>query len=99
MREMLKNQFQKIRVSNNYAIGGMIGAGKSTLSRALAKEIDADIVFELNEKDELQNLLLKKLYEGDKTSAIAFQVYFFCSGFDIHKNLTLNQFLILILNT
>lgn len=53
MREMLKNQFQKIRVSNSYAIGGMIGAGKSTLSRALAKEIDADIVFELNEKDEL----------------------------------------------
>ena len=99
MREMLKNQFQKIRVSNNYTIGVMIGAGKSTLSRALAKEIDADIVFELNEKDELQNLLLKKLYEGDKTSTIAFQVYFFCSGFDIHKNLTLNQFLILILNT
>ena len=96
---MLKNQFQKIRFSNSYAIGGMKGAGKSTLSRALAKEIDADIVFELNEKDELQNLLLKKLYEGDKTSAIAFQVYFFCSGFDIHKNLTLNQFLILILNT
>ena len=53
MREMLKNQFQKIRVSNNYTIGVMIGAGKSTLSRALAKEIDADIVFELNEKDEL----------------------------------------------
>ena len=96
---MLKTQFQKIRVSNSYAIGGMIGAGKSTLSRALAKEIDADIVFELNEKDELQNLLLKKLYEGDKTSAIAFQVYFFCSGFDIHKNLTLNQFLMFILNT
>ena len=77
----------------------MIGAGKSTLSRALDKEIDADIVFEVNEKDELQNLLLKKLYEGDKTSAIAFQVYFFCSGFDIHKNLTLNQFLMFILNT
>ena len=34
-------------------IGGMIGVGKSTLSRALDKEIDADIVFELNEKDEL----------------------------------------------
>ena len=33
MREMLKNQFQKIRVSNNYTIGVMIGAGKSTLSR------------------------------------------------------------------
>ena len=77
----------------------MIWAGKSTLSRALDKEIDADIVFEVNEKDELQNLLLKKLYEGVKTSAIAFQVYLFCSRFDIHKNLTLNQFLILILNT
>ncbi|MGL5591349.1 MAG: deoxynucleoside kinase [Mycoplasmoidaceae bacterium] len=83
---MLKNQFQKIKLSNSYAVGGMIGAGKSTLSRALAKEIDADIVFELNEKDELQNLLLKKLYEGDKTSAIAFQVYFFCSRFDNYKN-------------
>ena len=99
MREMLKNQFQRIRVSNNYTIGGMVGAGKSTLSRALAKEIDADIVFELNEKDEIQNLLLKKLYEGGETSAIDFQVYCFCSRFDNYKNLTLNQFLMFILNT
>ena len=77
----------------------MIGAGKATLSRALAKEIDADIVFEHNEKDEIQNLLLKKLYEGGDTSAIDFQVYCFCSRFDIYKNLTLNQFLMIILNT
>lgn len=83
---MLKNKFQKIKISNSYAIGGMIGAGKSTLSRALAQEIDADVVFELNEDDKLQNLLLEKLYEGDKTSAIAFQVYFFCSRFDNYKD-------------
>ncbi len=83
---MLENKFQKIRVSNSYAIGGMIGAGKSTLTRALAKELEADSVFELNEDDKLQNLLLEKLYEGDKTSAIAFQVYFFCSRFDNYRN-------------
>ncbi|MDK2819956.1 MAG: deoxynucleoside kinase [Mycoplasmataceae bacterium] len=82
----LKNEFQRIKVSNSYAIGGMIGAGKSTLSRALGNELNADVVFELNEDDKLQNLLLEKLYEGDKTSAIAFQVYFFCSRFDNYKN-------------
>ena len=83
---MLKNEFKKIKISNSYAVGGMIGAGKSTLTRALAKAINADIVFELNEKDELQNILLKKLYEGDKNSAIAFQVYFFCSRFENYRN-------------
>ncbi|MGL4343216.1 MAG: deoxynucleoside kinase [Metamycoplasmataceae bacterium] len=82
---MQKPEFKKIKISNSYAIGGMIGAGKSTLARALGKELNADIVFELDEKDELQNLLLKKLYEGDKTSAIAFQVYFFCARFDNYK--------------
>lgn len=80
-----KPVFKKIKVSNSYAIGGMIGAGKSTLSRALGEALGADVTFELNEHDELQNLLLKKLYEGDKTSAIAFQVYFFCSRFDNYK--------------
>ncbi|MGL5521936.1 MAG: deoxynucleoside kinase [Metamycoplasmataceae bacterium] len=82
---MLKSEFHKIRISNSFAIGGMIGAGKSTLSRALGEEFKAATVFELDEKDELQNILLKKLYEGDKTSAIAFQVYFFCSRFDKYK--------------
>ena len=76
---MLKNQFQKIRVTNSYAIGGRIGAGKSTLSRELPKEINADLVFEHNQQDEIQNLLLKKLYEGGETSAIDFQVYCFSS--------------------
>lgn len=80
-----KSIFKKVKVSNSYAIGGMIGAGKSTLARALGEAINADITFELNENDELQNLLLKKLYEGDKTSAIAFQVYFFCARFDNYK--------------
>lgn len=87
----LKSEFQKIKVANAVAIGGMIGAGKSTLSRALGKELKADVVYELKEDDELQNLLLKKLYEGDKTSAIAFQVYFFCSRFDNYKNSVKNS--------
>ena len=45
----------------------------------------------LNENDELQNLLLKRLYEGDETSAIAFQVYFFCSRFDNYRKGVLNH--------
>ena len=86
MTEKLKSNFQRIKVGNAIAIGGMIGAGKSTLSRALGQKLEASVVYELNENDELQNLLLKKLYEGDKTSAIAFQVYFFCSRFDNYCN-------------
>ena len=86
MTEKLKSNFQRIKVGNAIAIGGMIGAGKSTLSRALGQKLEASVVYELNENDELQNLLLKKLYEGDKTSAIAFQVYFFCSRYDNYCN-------------
>lgn len=86
MTKKLESNFQKIRVGNAFAIGGMIGAGKSTLSRALGNRLGAAVVYELKEDDELQNLLLKKLYEGDKTSAIAFQVYFFCSRFDNYKH-------------
>ena len=86
MTEKLKSNFQRIKVGNAIAIGGMIGAGKSTLSKALGQKLEASVVYELNENDELQNLLLKKLYEGDKTSAIAFQVYFFCSRFDNYCN-------------
>lgn len=78
--------FQRIRVANSIAIGGMIGAGKSTLTRALGEALKADVIFELNENDDLQNILLKRLYEGDETAAIAFQVYFFCSRFENYRN-------------
>ena len=78
--------FQRIRVANSIAIGGMIGAGKSTLTRALGETLNADVIYELNENDDLQNILLKRLYEGDETAAIAFQVYFFCSRFDNYRN-------------
>lgn len=83
--ELKPANFQRIKVANAIAIGGMIGAGKSTLTRALGKKLNADVIFELNENDELQNMLLKRLYEGDETSAIAFQVYFFCSRFDNYR--------------
>lgn len=83
--ELKPANFQRVKVANAIAIGGMIGAGKSTLTRALGKRLNADVIFELNENDELQNLLLKRLYEGDETSAIAFQVYFFCSRFDNYR--------------
>ena len=86
VKEKQKDNFQATKIANSLAIGGMIGAGKSTLSRALGQKLEASVVYELNENDELQNLLLKKLYEGDKTSAIAFQVYFFCSRFDNYCN-------------
>lgn len=85
MEKKLESKFQRIKVANCFAVGGMIGAGKSTLSRALGNALNADVVYELKEDDELQNILLKKLYEGDKTSAIAFQVYFFCARFDNYK--------------
>lgn len=83
--------FQKIKVANAIAIGGMIGAGKSTLTRALGNNLNADVIYELNENDELQNILLKRLYEGDETSAIAFQVYFFCTRFENYRQGVLNH--------
>ena len=62
MEKKLVSNFQKIKVSNAFAIGGMIGAGKSTLSRALGNALDAAVVYELKEDDHLQDLLLKKMY-------------------------------------
>ena len=85
LKKLKSANFQKVRVANAISVGGMIGAGKTTLSGALGKALNANVVYELSENDELQDALLKRLYKGDEVSAAAFQIYFFCMRFNKYK--------------
>lgn len=55
---------------NIIVIGGPIAAGKSTLAGSLGHKN----VQELDPNDELQNILLSKMYKGDKVASQIFQV-------------------------
>lgn len=77
--------FQKIKVSNSVAVGGMIAFGKSTLVKEIAKHLDnVHIVEELSEDDSLANLLLEKMYgrENNILYGSLFQLYFVLQRFD-----------------
>ena len=58
------------KFSNSIAIGGMVASGKSSLVGALPLVP----VQELNSNDELQNVLMKQMYEGNKIAAQVFQL-------------------------
>ena len=85
VKEKQKDNFQTTKIANSLAIGGMIGAGKSTLSRALGDYLNIPVVYELKENDSLQDLLIQKMYEGNTVGAITFQVYFFWNRFENYK--------------
>lgn len=83
--KLLQPEFKKIKVNNIIAIGGMIAAGKTTLVEDLAKELQAEMLFELDDKDEIQNALLKGLYERRNIPATVFQLYFVLNRFENYK--------------
>lgn len=58
------------------AIGGMIGSGKSTLTKNLAKAMSFKYMEEYEKSDEVFNTLLKWLYEGVDDVEMLLQVYF-----------------------
>ncbi|MCK5807156.1 MAG: deoxynucleoside kinase [Mycoplasmataceae bacterium] len=58
------------KVSNSIVIGGMVASGKSSLVGALP----LIPVQELNSNDELQNVLLKRMYEGNNIAGQVFQL-------------------------
>ena len=71
------------KFSNSIAIGGMVASGKSSLIGALPLVP----VQELNSNDELQNILLKKMYEGDKMAGQVFQLDMMLLRSDKYKKL------------
>lgn len=77
--------FKKIKVSNIIAIGGMIASGKTTLVNDLADHLNANRLFELDDNDQIQTILLKGLYEKNMIDASVFQLYFFLKRFSLYK--------------
>ncbi len=85
MEKMKKIEFKRIKVANIIAIGGMIAAGKTTLTEALSKELNCGVLYELDDNDEIQKALLKGLYEKQDIAPSVFQLYFFLRRFENYK--------------
>lgn len=84
----LKPDLKKIKISNSIVIGGMIAFGKSTLAKKINEKIEkSNIVFELNDEDQLMTLLLEKMYERSNNVLYGsvFQLYFVLNRFDNYK--------------
>lgn len=93
---MKKTEFKQIKVSNIIAVGGMIAAGKTTLVEALSKELSCDILYELDDNDEIQNALLKGLYEKQDIAPSVFQLYFFLRRFENYKKASKKNELVIV---
>ncbi len=66
---------KKVKTNKTIAIGGMIAAGKTTLSDALSKAIKAQVFYEINDDDKTQMILLNDLYERKPDAGTVFQIY------------------------
>lgn len=75
------------KFSNTIVIGGTIAAGKSSLVGALPFKP----VQELDPNDELQKVLLEKMYEGDPIAKQVFQLDMMLTRFDKFKRLANNE--------
>lgn len=71
------------KLSNSIVVGGPIAVGKSTLVGALP----FIAVQELETNDELQNILLRKMYEQDSIAPQIFQLDILLTRFDKYKKL------------
>ena len=71
------------KFSNTLVVGGTIAAGKSSLVGSLPYKS----VQELDPNDELQKVLLEKMYEGDSIAKQVFQLDMMLSRFDKYKKL------------
>ena len=71
------------KISNSIVIGGPIAVGKSSLVGSLPFVP----VQELDPNDELQLLLIEKMYEGDKIAPQIFQLDMLLTRFDKYKKL------------
>lgn len=85
MENMKKIEFKKIKVANIIAVGGMIAAGKTTLTEKLSEVLNCNILYELDDNDEVQKALLKGLYEKQDIAPSVFQLYFFLRRFENYK--------------
>ncbi len=72
--------------ANLIIVGGTIAAGKSTLVDGIAKATGWIAVPELRENDEVQEIILQKLYEGNRIHAATIQFYFVANRYKQYKD-------------
>ncbi len=65
-----------MKKANLIIIGGTIAAGKSTLVENLSNKFNWYAVPELRENDAVQDIVLKKLYDGTRLHSATIQCYF-----------------------
>lgn len=71
--------------ANLIIIGGTIAAGKSTLVEGVAKARGFTPVPELRKGDEVQKIILQKLYEGTRIHKATIQFYFIANRYMQYK--------------
>lgn len=71
--------------ANLIIIGGTIAAGKSTLVEGIAKHKGFEPVPELREGDEVQEIILQKLYQGTRIHKATVQYYFIANRYRQYK--------------
>ena len=76
-----------MKSANVIVVGGPIASGKSSLVGSL----NYIPVQELDPNDELQKILLRKMYEGDKVAPQIFQLDMMLTRFDKYKKLANNE--------
>lgn len=74
------------KIANIVIIGGTIAAGKSTLVANLASTLNWLAVPELRDGDVIQEIILKKLYEGNRLHMSTVQYYFITNRYKQYED-------------
>ncbi len=80
-----------VKYANIIIVGGTIAAGKSTLVEGISKNRGYFPVSELRDGDEVQEIILKKLYEGKRIHNATIQFYFIANRYKQYKEESLSK--------
>ncbi len=78
------------KMANIVIVGGTIAAGKSTLVQSLSQVTGWPAISELREGDRIQDIILKKLYEGNRIHLATVQYYFISNRYRQYKEISNN---------
>lgn len=76
------------------SIGGMIGAGKSTLAENLSSELGLPVLREFEDSDEVFNTLLDWQYKKIDNTSLLLQIYFIHNLFTRSNNFNQDSYIV-----
>lgn len=76
------------------SIGGMIGAGKSTLAENLSSELGLPVLREFEDSDEVFNTLLDWQYKKIDNTSLLLQIYFIHNLFTRNNNFNQDSYIV-----